>query len=278
MIVYHNGHYVDKNSVCISPEDRGFNFADGVYEVIRCYKGVPFRLADHFKRLSRSLRELRLDIGPLDALQTIPSELIQRNHLRKGDASVYVQVSRGVAPRSHPFPPATDPTIYAAATPLEPPIDKWRDGIKVICVPDIRWARCDIKTISLMANVLANQQAVEAGADEALFVRDGAVTEGTLSNFGAVFDGQLWTYPESNYILPGITRQVVLDLCPNLQIPVQTRPVMADRLCAASEALVMGTTKEVTPVVKINNDVVGNGKPGPLTKKLQQAFRDLIES
>jgi D-alanine transaminase len=130
----------------------------------------------------------------------------------------------------------------------------------------------------LLANVLANQQAIEANADEALFVRDGAVTEGTLSNFGAVFDGRLWTYPESNYILPGISRQVVLELCDKLDIPVVTRPVMVDRLRFASEALVMGTTKEVTPVIQIDNHIIGDGTPGSVTKKLQHAFRELIES
>jgi D-alanine transaminase len=211
------------------------------------------------------------------SLESVPAELLRRNGLDSGDATIYVQISRGAAPRSHPFPTTKiNPTIYASASPFEPLLDKWKHGIKVICVPDIRWARCDIKTISLLANVMANQQALDANADEALFVRDGAVTEGTVSNFGAVFDGHLWTYPESNYILPGITRQVVLELCDQLNIPVQTRPIMVERLHRASEALVMGTTKEVTPVIQIDNHVIGGGTPGPVTLKLQQAFNDLI--
>ena len=278
MIVYFNGHYVDKDTVAVSPEDRGFNFADGVYEVIRSYEGIPFRLDDHFKRLHRNLRELRFDLPMIESLKKVPSELIKRNLLTSGDATVYLQISRGVAPRSHPFPTTgVEPTIYASATALQPLGDKWRNGIKVICLPDIRWARCDIKTISLLGNVLANQQAVEAGADEALFIRDDAVTEGSLSNFAAVFDGHLWTYPESNYILPGITRTVVLELCDRLEIPVVTRPIMSDRLPLANEAMVMGTTKEVTPVIQIDNHVIGDGTPGPVTMKLQQAFRDLFK-
>ena len=276
MIVYHNGRFIDKEAVSISPEDRGFNFADGVYEVIRSYNGLPFRLDAHLRRLNRNLLELRLDIDAIDTLKTIPTELLQRNQLLTGDATIYMQISRGAAPRSHPFPADVSPTIYAAASPFEPPVDKWRNGIKVICLPDIRWARCDIKTVALLPNVLANQQALDAGADEALFVRDGAVTEGTVSNFGAVFNGQLWTYPDSNYILPGITRQAVLDLCQALQVPLRMHPIMAERLKDASEALVMGTTKEVTPVVQIDRHVIGDGGPGPITTKLQNAFRDLI--
>ncbi len=276
MIVYHNGHFVEKDAVRISPEDRGFNFADGVYEVIRAYNGVLFRLEDHFRRLYGNLQALRLDIGQSDSLKTIPSELLQRNALLTGDATIYLQITRGVAPRSHPFPANVVPTIYAAASPFEPPVEKWRNGIKVICLPDTRWARCNIKTLALLPNVLANQQALEAGADEALFVRDGAVTEGTLSNFGAVFDGQLWTYPDSNYILPGITRQVALDLCQELQIPVRKHPIMAEHLHTASEAMVMGTTKEITPVILIDHHLVGDGMPGPITIKLQNAFQNLI--
>ena len=279
MVVYFNGHYVDKNTVAISPEDRGFNFADGVYEVIRSYNGNLFRPEDHFKRLYRNLSELRLEIDSHGPLEEVPGELLKRNQLTSGDATVYLQVTRGTAPRSHPFPETgVKPTIYASAAALQPQMEKWEKGIQVICVPDIRWARCDIKSISLLANVLANQQAIEADADEALFIRDGAVTEGTLSNFGAVFDGCLWTYPESNYILPGISRQVVLELCDALRIPVDTRPIMVERLRVADEALVMGTTKEVTPVIKVDNHIIADGNPGPITVKLQHAFRNLINS
>lgn len=277
MIVYHNGHFVDKKAVSISPDDRGFNFADGVYEVIRSYKGIPFRLKDHLRRLDRSLQELRLDFRATDSLDTIPSELLRQNDLGTGEATIYIQISRGVAPRRHPLPANISPTIYAAASPFDPPVEQWRSGIKVICLPDTRWARCDIKTVALLPNVLANQQALEAGADEALFVRDGAVTEGTLSNFGAVFNGWLWTYPDSNYILPGITRQVALELCQKLKIPVRNHPIMVDRLHTASEAMVMGTTKEITPVIQIDHHIIGNGTPGPITTMLQNAFKDLIE-
>ncbi len=203
--------------------------------------------------------------------------LIRENGLQGTDANVYMQITRGTAPRSHAFPnPETSPTMYAAASPFHLHQEAWEHGAHVLLVPDIRWARCDIKSIALLPNTLAFQQAKDVGAHEAVFVRDGAVTEGAHTNFGAVYDGTLVTAPVSNYILSGITRMVVLDLCREFAIPVREFPIFERDLPQADECLIMGTTTEITPVVQINNRNVGDGKPGPITKTLQQAFRNYI--
>jgi D-alanine transaminase len=279
MIVYYNGQFVSKEKVALSPDDRGFLFADGVYEVIRSYGGKLFKIKEHFNRLAFSLQELRISGLDLGHLKKVAQELIQKNHLEDSDAVIYIQITRGAATRQHAFPDEeTSPTVYTAPSLFQPPEDKWATGIKIILVPDIRWLRCDIKSVALLPNVLACQQAREQGADEAVFVRDGAVTEGSHTSFGAVFDGHLVTHPETNHILPGITRSVVLDLCPKLNIPVRESPILAKELNKADELMTLGTTTEVMPVVQVDDRVVGNGKPGPITTKLQLAFYEIARS
>jgi len=275
VIVFLNDYFIPEEDAKISPDDRGFIFGDGVYEVIRSYNGRLFRAEEHFKRLERSLEEIRIKDVNIEQLKEAADRLIKDNHLEKGDAKVYIQITRGAAPRNHAFPENTLPTVYACASSFEPPLKKWKEGIKVILVPDIRWARCDIKTTGLLPNILANQQAKDNGADEAIFVRNGTVTEGTLSNFFAVFNGVLTTFPESNYILSGITRSVVLELCHDLAIPVREFPVFEKDLDKAEECMVIGTTAEVMPVVQINDRIVGNGKPGDVTIRLQRAFQEI---
>ena len=277
MIAYFNGHFFPKEEIKISPDDRGFLFADGAYEVIRSYHGKLFQAEEHLLRLRRSIRELEIVDIDAESLRQVADELLQRNALENDDATIYIQVTRGVAPRKHAFPAKeTPPTIYLSASPFKPSPGKMQNGVKVILVPDIRWARCDIKSVSLAANVLANQRAVENGAEEAVFVRDGVVTEGSHSNFGAVFGGEFVTHPLTNYILPGITRAVVLKLCRELDIPYQETPIFEKDLRKAGELVVLGTTTEVMPVVQVNDWKVGNGRPGPVTMKLQQAFRSSI--
>ena len=166
--------------------------------------------------------------------------------------------------------------MYASASPFPPPEKEWANGVKVILVPDIRWTRCDIKSISLLPNVLASQQAMEAGAKEAVFVRDGAVTEGAHTSFAAVFSGVLTTYPLSHYILPGITRQAVIELCRKMDIPVREYPIQAEDLLMAEECMILGTTTEVMPVIQVDEQKVGDGKPGPVTRRLQAGLRELI--
>ncbi len=275
-LVYYNGQFLTKQEIRISPDDRGFLFADGVYEVILSYKGTFFRFEKHVQRMQRGLRELRIDFPALHSLQEVAETLIRENHFEHRDAKVYVQITRGAAPRSHTFPnPDVPPTVYAAASPFQLSRQVWEEGATVLLVPDIRWARCDIKSIALLPNTLAFQQAKEAGAHEAVFVRDGVVTEGAHTNFCAVYKGTLFTAPTSNYILAGITRKVLLNLCQELHIPVQEFPIFEKDLPRADECLIAGTTTEITPVVQINERVIGSGTPGPITKALQQAFQQL---
>ena len=276
MTVYFNGFFMDKADVSISPDDRGFVFGDGVYEVVRAEDGRLFRLADHRRRLTRSLEAIRISSLDLDVLWDRVHELLPRNGLDEGHAKVYLQITRGAAPRQHAFPdPAPEPTVYARATPLEPPLEKWRNGVKVILRPDQRWARCDVKSLNYLPNVLANQVAQEAGAYEALLVRDGFVTEGSHSSVAAVFDGTVTVHPFTNRILPGITRKVMLELCADLGLPIETFPVAADELPEADELFLTGTTTGIMPIVQVDDWAVGDGTPGPVAQKLLEAFRAL---
>ena len=272
-IVYFNTQYLPRTTVKISPDDRGFLFADGVYEVIRAYKGRLFRMDLHLKRLARSLRELKINGPSMERIAEISDALIQRNNLKDADAAIYIQITRGAAPRKHAFPKsAPSPTVYLNAFTVQPPVEAWEKGAKAITAPDIRWTRCDIKSVSLLPNVLASQAAAEAGAEDAIFIRDGFVTEGSHTNVCAVFKGRLQTHPKNNYILPGVTREVVLSLCADLNIPVSQTPISANSLPRADELMLLGTSTEVMPIVQLDNRRVSNGKPGPITRKLQEAF------
>ena len=278
MIVYFNDHFMPKEDVRISPDDRGFLFGDGVYDVVRIYEGRLFRMESHLRRMARSLRELRIQGPDLDQIEDVAQELLRRNELERGDAKLYVQITRGVAPRRHTFPdPETPPTVYACASPFRPYHEQWERGVTVTLMPDIRWARCDIKAVALLPNLLASQRAKERGAYEAVFIRDGAITEGSHTNFCAVFGGELVTYPKCHYILGGIMREVVLELCGELGIPVRESPVLEGELREADELMVTGTTSEVMPVVQVDGWTVEDGKPGPVTRKLQRAFRELTQ-
>lgn len=276
MIVHLNGQFLPKEQARISPDDRGFLFADGAYEVVRAYRGHLFRAREHWERFDASLLALRIARPAGLDYSALCTELLQRNQLAESEATVYLQISRGAAPRKHAFPAEVAPTVYGFAAPFANPVEKWAGGVKVITVPDQRWARCDIKSISLLPNVLANQLAQEAGAHEAVLVRDGFALEGSLSNFAVVMDGVVRTAPRSNYILPGVTRLVALGLCSALGIPVKEFPVAESELRCVQEAMLFGTTNEVMPVVQINDRTLGDGQPGPITRRLQQAFRDYV--
>jgi D-alanine transaminase len=277
MLVYFNGDFILKEDVRISPDDRGFLLADGVYEVVRTYGGRAFRAGDHARRLARSLRELQMS-GPSEKeVIDIISELLRRNPFDKKDAKIYIQVTRGSAPRRHSFPDqATPPTVYAEASLFRSVRKEWDDGIRIILVPDLRWARCDIKSVALLPNVLASQRAKENSAREAVFVREGTVIEGAHTNFCAVFDGELVTHPLNNRILAGVTRGVVLDLCRDLGVPFRESPIPEEKLRQAGELMILGTTTEIMPVVRVDDWQVGDGRPGPVTRRLQRAFRELV--
>jgi len=271
--VYFNGVYCPKDDVRISPDDRGFLFADGVYEVVRSYGGRFFELAAHLDRLATGLRALEIGGADVTALPGVFRELLVRNDLGTADATVYLQITRGAAPRTHAFPdPSTPPTVYAEARTFAPRADP-ATGIGVITVPDTRWARCDIKTVGLLPNCLANQRARSAGAVEAVFVRDGVAIEATASSVFAVLHGEVRTAPASNYILPSISRAVVLRLCREHGIAHAETPVFLDDLARADEIFLAGTTLEVMPVVRVDDRPVRDGRPGPAARRLLELFR-----
>ena len=277
MIVYFNHQFIPKTDVRIEPDDRGFLFADGVYEVIRSYRGKLFKADAHIARLNRSLRYLRINITDKINFKEIGDRLIEHNNLQNEDATIYIQITRGPAPRQHAFPEEEiPPTLYASASSFKRPTKKQEQGVKVILEPDNRWTRCDIKSIALLPNVLANQRAKEEEVEEAIFIRDGVALEGSHTNFCGIFNNQLFTAPKTNYILAGITRDVVLHLCQQLNFVVNEFPIYANRLKEANELMILSTTNEVMPVIQVNGWQVGDGKPGPMTRKLQQAFHDLI--
>jgi D-alanine transaminase len=278
MQVYLNGRYVDHGAAAVSIDDRGFLFADGIYEVIRLYDGRPFLAEQHMRRLRTGLAALRIREPDVD-LESIAARLVETNGIT-GDGTIYMQITRGVAPRKHAFPPAdVRPTVYVIAKPFtEYPDEYFRDGVSAVTVPDTRWCRCDIKSVSLLPNVLANQQAYEAGAFEALFVRDGIVLEGSHSNLFAVLDGTLITYPSSNYILTGITRNLVLELAAELNIETAQAPLPWERLFDTGELFLSGTTTEIMPVTRVDGRAIGNGRRGGVTERLQRAFQERVQA
>ena len=276
-VVYFDGRYIAKAEVRVSPDDRGFLLGDGIYEVAAAYDGRFVALDKHMARLRRSLRESRIDDTIADPLETVFQELLERNGFAEsGKAMVYLQVTRGVAPRSHAFPKsAPRPTVYAYAAPF-PDMGDLASGIGAITRPDLRWSRCDIKVISLIANVLANQEAKEAGAFEAILIRDGFALEGTHTSFFAVKDGVVRTAPLSNFILPGITRELAIEAIHRDGIEIVEEPIRDKELAQMDELFITGTTTEVVPIVRLDGKPVGNGSPGAVTQRIQQLYRKSI--
>ena len=271
-MVYFNGSLIAKKEAFISPDDRGFNFADGVYEVIKYYRGKPFRYDDHLNRLKRSLREVRIDLEDFDQFELVFQELLARNGLKDQEAGIYLQITRGSHQRIHRFPENIKPTAYASAFPFSTKQEQIENGVKVITADDIRWLRCDIKSIALLPNVLFAQKAAENNAEETIFIRNGIVTEATHSNVIGVKDGVLLTHPDSNLILPGITKKVVMEICRSNGIRVIEVGIQASYLANMDEMMIVGTGSEVTPVVDIDGISVGDGKPGPVTRFIQDQF------
>lgn len=275
---YVNGRYVPHRSAVVHVEDRGYQFADGVYEVVAVVDG---RLVDenpHLDRLDRSLAELRI-ASPMarGPLKVVMREVLRRNRIRTG--IVYLQVTRGVARRDHPFPKAAEPALVVTAAAKPPPNPALLEtGVKAKSVPDIRWGRCDIKSVALLPNVLAKQAAREAGAYEAWLVdEDGFVTEGSSTNAWIVTaDGELVTRPTGHEILSGITRMAVKKLIEREKVRYVERPFSLDEAKRAREAFVTSATSFVTPVVQIDDAVVGNGKPGSLTRQLFDCYLDYM--
>jgi D-alanine transaminase len=275
MLVYLDGEYVPADEARVSVNDRGFLFADGVYEVVRIYRGQPYELDPHLHRLRHGLAALRIDCRDMGAIERAVHHLMEQNGV-DGAGVIYIQVTRGAAPRTHKFPPAgTPPTVYVAVRPYTPyPPHLQDDGVAAITLPDTRWARCDIKSTSLLPNVLANEAAHAADVFEAILVRDGAVTEGSHSNVWGVRDGRLLTYPASNYILAGVTRARVFELAADLGLETADEVIHLDQLHDLDEVFLTGTTTEIMPVVRVDGRAIVDGEPGPLTRKLIRAFND----
>jgi D-alanine transaminase len=224
------------------------------------------------ERLKRSLREIRIDFNGFNQLETVFQSLLEQNGLASQEAGIYLQITRGSRTRIHHFPENMNPTIYATAFPFASKWDQLENGVKVITTEDIRWLRCDIKSISLLPNVLAAENAHEQDAVEAIFIRNGIITEGSHSSFMAVKDGVVYTHPDSNLILPGITKKVVMEICRANGIPVIEEGILSSELAGMDEMMIVGTGSEVSPVVKIDETLVGNGQPGPVTLFIQEKF------
>jgi D-alanine transaminase len=271
--VFLNGEYLPAEQAQVSVLDRGFLLGDGVYEVIPVYNGLPFRLKEHLQRLQRSLNGIRM-ANPFDesGWGEIISQLVKLNG--DGNQAVYLQVTRGVAPRDHVFPEGVEPTAFVMTNPIKP-LPEWykQDGIKAITVNDIRWAQCDIKAITLLPNSLLRQQAQDAGAQEALLIRDGYMTEGSASNSYAVIDGVIFTAPKDEKVLPGITRDLVLELADAAGIPYREEAVTAEQLKSAEEIWISSSTRELLPVTTLDGQAVGSGKPGPVWQQLDTLYQ-----
>ena len=273
--VFINGSFIAGEQATVPVFDRGFLLGDGVYEVIPVYAGRCFELAGHLNRLKNSLAGVKMANPYNDQeWESLFDTLIKRNG--GGEQALYMQVSRGVAPRDHVFPEGVDPSVFVMTNPLHPVSEKVKtQGIKVVTLNDTRWQRCDIKAISLLPNSLLKQEAKEAGADEALLIRNGFMTEGSASNSYAVFDSVIYTAPKNNQILPGITRDVVLSLAEQAGIVVVEEAVAEARLSLADELWVSSSTKEILPITALNGQAVGSGKPGPVWHQIDALYQQV---
>ncbi len=273
---YIDGRTVDLKELVIAMEDRGYQFGDGVYEYTKVYNGKCFSLKPHIDRLYRSLRELRIPaVFTFDEMAGIHERLISESGIENG--GIYLQITRGWAPRAHNFPDSVVPCLTMTIRPSTLNPSLWENGTGVLSVPDERWLRCDIKSLNLLGNVLGKQKAKEAGCYEAIQIRDNMVTEGTSSNFFIVKDEVLWTYPISNLILKGVTRTRVLEeIAPAQKLSFLEKAFPLEVALKADEAFLSGTTTEIMPIITIDGKPVGNGKVGPVTKKVQQAYKAMI--
>lgn len=274
-VCYLNGEYLPLATARISPLDRAFLFADSVYEVLPAFAGQLFRFQEHFDRLARSLREVRMTAPHTHAeWRRILDELIARNG--GGDMYIYAQVTRGMEfGRNHAFPATSTPTVFVMASPLPQFSAEQREhGFAAITIEDFRWGRCDIKSTALLANVLMKQQAAEQGASEAIIIRNGEVLEGASTSVLAIVDGVLVTPPDGHSILPGTTREVALELAAGV-LPIARRKLSVSELFAASEVWIAAATRDVLPVCRVDGQAIGTGVPGPWWRHFAQAFVDL---
>lgn len=275
--VIFNGEIIESGDAKIDIEDRGYQFGDGVYEVIRVYNGKMFALNGHLDRLFRSTESIGISLTySKEQLTRMFQTLIGRNNLELG--TIYMQVTRGVAPRTHAFPGGNvTPSLVAYTNKKERPVSKLKSGVNAILADDIRWLRCDIKSLNLLGNVLAKQKAVEHGCYEAIQHRGEEVTEGSSSNIFIVKNGIVITHASNQYILKGITKDVVLQLCAGNHLPLEERTFTLSELQQADEVFLTSTTSEVIPIIKVDEVQISGGAPGPITKQLQGLFTAEIE-
>jgi D-alanine transaminase len=273
-LAYLNGEFLPIDKALVPIEDRGYQFGDAVYEFIASYNGRLFYLEEHLERLERSLKGLYFPPVSRETLRKVVLRLFEKAEIQR--AGIYIQISRGVSPRNHAFPDGVHPQIVMTIREVEEkPPELRKNGARAITVEDIRWGRCDLKTVQLLPNVLAKQKALAAGAFDAIFVSsEGVVREATSSNVCIVADGVVITHPLTPQILPGITRMAVIDLCRELNIPVSERFFKTDALYAAEEAFLTGTVTEVLPIVTIDDRHIGNGRVGPISTRLNEALRN----
>ena len=273
--VYLNGEFLPLSEAKVSVFDRGFLFGDGVYEVIPSYSGHLFRMQDHLDRLQASLTRIRLDFSyDLETWLEILTPLIDKTR----DQYIYLQITRGVAPkRDHAFPKDATPTIFAMCSDIKP-FAEAETGVKALTMDDNRWEMCNVKATTLLANVLLRQEAIEKGCAEAILVKNGYVTEGAASNLFAVIDDVLITPENTAEILPGITRQVILELAQKNDIQFREEIISVQDLQDATEIWMTSSTREIIPVVELDAEKVGDGKPGPLWQKMNQLFQEYKRS
>lgn len=271
-LAYVNGTIGPIEEAKVSIEDRGYQFADAVYEVVVSYNGKPFLLDEHMVRLKRSMAGLNFPAVDVTALEKEMRNLFTVSEI--DNAALYLQISRGAAPRNHAYGGPMAPQIVMTIRPAPTiPVEKRANGFKVITVPDTRWGRCDLKTVQLSSNGMAKQQALDSGADDAIFVGDdGVLREGTSSNLFMVVNSEIVTHPADERILPGITRQAVIGICEELNLPVRLDKMPQLELANVDELFLTGTVTEVLSVVSVDGNAIGDSNPGPVTQRLQQAY------
>ncbi|MDB1708167.1 D-amino-acid transaminase [Enterococcus entomosocium] len=274
MKVLWNDQIVDREAVKIDIEDRGYQYGDGIYEVIRIYNGRCFMLGEHMTRLESSAQKIKLTLPyTIPQLTENLKLLVKTEGITEGE--IYLQITRGIAShRNHEFPSAgaVKGVVTANVIPFERPLEMQHAGLSATVLPDERWLHCDIKSLSLLGNLLALDQAIEAGFDDALLQRDGCFTEASASNLWFVIDGIVYTHPDGRLVLPGITKMKVLQLCQQLEIPYREEPVPVEALNNAQECFLTNSVWEIVPIVKVDGKSVGNGTLGSITKRLQAAY------
>jgi D-alanine transaminase len=272
-MIYLNGEFMPIEQARIPVLDRGFIFGDGVYEVIPTYSKRPFRLTEHLARLQSSLDAIGIANPHAAATWTeLVTKIVAGNPWE--DQNVYLQVTRGVAKRDHAFPKGLKPTVFVMATELViPSAELMKSGAKAIVLPDFRWLRCDIKSISLLGNCMLRTEAADAGCAEAILVRDGQLTEASASNVFVVKDGTVLAPPKSHLILPGITYDVVLEILRENTVLHEVRPVKESELRSADEVWVTSSSREVLPITTLDGKPVGSGKPGPVGARVHALYQ-----